>query len=78
MDADGKVVLGFFFLHLVKETLDHGGRELFAGETVAPADDLDIPAGFGDSGDAVLVERLSDGAGLFGPIQSGNDPNRLG
>ncbi len=42
VDADGEVVLGLVFLHLVKETFDHGRGEFLAGQAISTADHADL------------------------------------
>ena len=67
VDADGEAVFGSRFLEFVEDAFDHGGGEVFAGESVAAAHDGDVGAvqGFAH----VVAERLTDGCRIFAAVE---------
>ena len=75
-NADGELALHLVALQLAVYGEHGGGRRVLAAQTVAAADDLHIvPAGVGQRGDNVLIQRLALGAGLLGAIQHGDLPH---
>jgi hypothetical protein len=86
VDAHGEVVLRMRLGQLVEDAPGHGGREFLGREAVTAADDdrelrqRDAPVGecFRDDGDDILVERLADGARLFGTVENGDFADGFG
>ncbi len=80
VDAEGEVVLRLGLSQVIEHSLDQSRSELFRTETVTAADDgrvvdqIDQPVAhsFTDGGADVLVERLTEGTRLLGPIKHGN------
>ena len=68
-NTHGEVVLGSGSAHVVEHGLDERGRELLAAQTIAAAEDAQHTALLEQSGDDILVKRLTQGAGLFGSIE---------
>jgi hypothetical protein len=64
--------------HVVEHRLDHGGVELLGSQTVAAAEDLGRTALLGECGTDIHIQRIAQGAGLFGPIENGNGLGALG
>ena len=73
-----EVVLRFRFSHFIEDTLDHRRVKLFAGQTVAATDNLNVPTGLDRGIDTIQVQWLAGAARLLGPIQGGDDFGRLG
>ena len=79
-DADDEVVFRFGFFQVVQDRFGHGRGEFLGAEAVAAADDDRIALeaefagchGFADGGAHIQVERLAQGAGLFGAVQDGD------
>ena len=77
VDAHCEVVVGMVGVEVIQDRLDHRRRELLRREAVATAEHPGIGrhrqlaggAGLADRGDHVLVERLSEGTRLLGPIE---------
>ena len=75
-DADGELTLHLVLLQLVIHGEHGGGRRVLAAQAVTAADDLHIvPAGVGQRGDNVLIQRLALRAGLLGAVQHGDLPH---
>ena len=71
-DTHGEVVLGLSLIQIVVYGLDHGGIEFLAAQAITSAHDLDITAaGFLQSGDNILIQGLTQTAGLLGAVQNG-------
>ncbi len=79
-NADHEMVLRLVDIQVVEDALYHGGRELLGTETVAASHNqgiglefrLFLGHGFADSGTDVQIERLAQGARLFGPVEDGD------
>ena len=72
VDADGEVALRLFLRQLFIDGEDGCGRRILGTEAVAAADDRDHPAGVGQSGHDVEVERLAQGARLLRAVEIGD------
>jgi hypothetical protein len=72
--ADCEVLLRLCLGQLVKDALDHGGRELLGREAVAASDHTRrvVALGLGQSSDHVEEERLPDRAGLLRAVENGD------
>ena len=77
-DADGELALHRVLLQLVVNGKHGGGGSVLGAETVAAADDLNVPAGISNGCHNVEVQRLALSAGLLGAVEHRDLPTGLG
>ncbi len=66
------MVLGLCGRHIVVNSLDHGGRELFGAQAIPAAQNFEHAALLEQRCDDILIQRLAQGARLFGSVENGN------
>ena len=70
VDTECEVLLRRILLEFIVYCEHRCGRGILGTETITAADHIDIvPAGFRKRGHNVEVQRLAQGAGLFGPVE---------